>query len=47
LHIMSYQGEGAVVVLARDPEARAIIRHPRMIEVVAHLDEILEEADGE
>ncbi len=47
MHIMSYQGEGAVVVLARDPEARVIVRHPRMIEVVAHLDGILDEADGE
>lgn len=47
LHAVSYQSECSVLALARDPVVRVVIRHPRMNEIVSHLDKILEEADAE
>ena len=46
LRIVLYPGDCAVVALTREPKVRVVVRHPRIIEVIAHLNTLLNETEG-
>ena len=42
LRIVSYPGSGSVIWFLREPKVCAVMRHPRMNQIISHLDELLD-----